>query len=128
MIGHQKKASGIEDDGMSFLLKSLAVLYFAIIIISCFINEGVLAGIGILLAVLKVILIVINGFVLKSEENSELSGMGYAFITYVIVVAFMLKSFKYSYDPEIFLLLVFISDIAWVCAMYAAHSFLLKNK
>ena len=128
IIRHQKIAAGQEDNAVSLLLKSLSVLYFATNIIIPFLEEGILAGIGLLLFILMVILIAINGLILKSEKSPKLTGIGYAFIVNTIVFVFILKALKDGCSLEIYMLAACLGDIAWIFAMYAAHSYLLIKK
>lgn len=128
IISHQKIAAGQEDNAVSLLLKSLSVLYFATNIIIPFLEEGILTGIGFVLFVLMVILIAINGLILKNEKSPKLTGIGYAFIVNTIVFVFILKALKDGCSLETYMLAASLGDIAWIFAMYAAHSFLLIKK
>ena len=126
IIRHQKVSAGQEDNAISLLLKTLSVLYIVTSIINSFMEEGILAGVGFFLFVLMVILIAINGFILKNEKNPKLTEIGYAFIAITIVFVFM--ALKKGCALEIYMLALCIGEIAWIFAMYAAHSFLLIKK
>ena len=128
LIGLQKKAEGRDDDITSFFLKVLSILYVSSGIIGCFAQEGVIAGVGIILLVLTGILLAINGFFLKSEKDSTLAGMGNAFIGIIFIAIWMFRvSSKIGPDANSFLWLAFIGYVAWIYAMFSAHKYLLKR-
>ncbi len=124
-IRSQKKAEGGDDDATSLLLRALSILYVASNSIGCFMEGGILLVLGILL----VILMAINGFILKNEKDSMLVNIGKAFIANVIIAFIILRTLLRSgYDPTIYLWSAFLSSIVWVYAIYTAHKYLLKNK
>ena len=124
-IRSQQKAEGGDDDATSLLLRALSILYVASNIIGCFMEGGILLVLGILL----VILMGINGFILKNEKDSMLVNIGKAFIANVIIAFIILRTLLRSgYDPTIYLWSAFLSSIVWVYAIYTAHKYLLKNK
>jgi hypothetical protein len=86
-------------------------------------------GILLVLGILLVILMAINGFILKNEKDSMLVNIGKAFIANVIIAFIILRTLLRSgYDPTIYLWSAFLSSIVWVYAIYTAHKYLLKNK
>ena len=124
----QKRAEGRDDDATSLLLRALAILYVTVNVLGSFAKEGVIAGVCVILLVLTGILMVINGFILKSEKDSMLANTGKAFIANAIIDLFMLRAFyKSSFDITLFVWLALFSYIAWIYAMFAAHKYLLKR-
>lgn len=128
-IGRQRKKEGRDDDMTYHLLKSLSVLYFAANFIDCFVEEGALLVLEIVLLVLMFINIAINGFVLNGEKDKMLSYIGKAFITIVIIGIFIIKLCMHgARNALVILLLVFVINIIWCYAMYVAQIYLLKKK
>ena len=123
----QKRAEGRDDDATSLLLKAQAILYVTVNVIGSFAEEGVIAGVCVILLALTSILMAINGFILKSEKDRQLANTGKAFIVIAIIDLCMFRLFfKSGFDLTIFLWLAFFSYVAWIYAMYSAHKYLLK--
>ena len=128
LIGFQKKTEGRNDDATSFLLKALSVLYVSSDILGSFADERIVAVVYIILTILMGIFMAINGFILKTEKDSTLAGMGNAFIGNTLIAVWMLRIYsKTDSDVSFLLWLQLFSYVAWIYAMFSAHKYLLKR-
>ena len=119
-----------QDDDASYLLllKAVSILYCLNGLIFCFAEEGLFYWIAIVLTIIMVLLMTINGFLLKKEKNPLIASIGGALLVNVLIFIFMIKFlFITNYNSSFYLCFLFLENVAWICTMTAAFLFVQKN-